>query len=711
MNGSENKQIIEYKGVPDGGTGRAGGGKRKNAVLWQILFYLTLLLLCFSIAGTIVTAMLGLYSHNAGDTIAYQVQRITRQKAAQILDEYNRHINGWDFYDLSGDYRGITNFRYDVYLLYPDGEEVYVTGSYKGEAYEAEAEATGEYYVNVPYVLPASLESSFYGTDTDATAPTLQPVEEPADSPADSVETSVGEVAETTLPTAEPTLYLTEERQIKGYYCPQSGVIDLYTVMEQATWLCASLQYMFPLCILVCAVLCVIIGVVLTRRLWQLSGSTDGGVLLLSRIPFDLICVIAFVVISFSDFIVDMVNDSFRESLPDLWAVGILVLLVLALPFFFTLVYSALVVQKEKRQLLSSTIIAWLLGKVLLPVLRFIGSGLARFAGMVPFAWRTAVGVPVIGLLILFLTIGAYAEGGVFPLLLMVACLGVYALCLYAAYAIRVLQRSGEELSRGNLSYKTDTRRLHSVFREQAENLNAIGEGMEAAVAEKMKSEHFKTELITNVSHDIKTPLTSIINYADLLSKEELSGKAREYTEILLRQSARLKKLTEDLVEASKATTGNLPCNPERLSVCQIVRQSLGEYEERLEAAGLQVRETIPEDDLYAMVDGRLLWRVLENLYSNATKYALSGTRVYIVVTEDDGRVCVSMKNISREPLTVDGEELTERFVKGDASRSSEGSGLGLNIARSLVELQHGTFRVTCDGDLFRCDISFAVVE
>ena len=707
MNGSENRQIIGYRDITESATGAGGSGKRKNAILWQILFYLALLLLCFSIAGTIVTAMLGLYSHTADDTIAYQIQRITKQKATQILDEYNRHLNGWDFYDLSGDYRGITNFRYSVYLLYPDGEEVYVTGSYNDEAYEATAEAVGEYYVDKPYVLPASLESSFYGTDY---AETMM-------YPADATETAAGstpDTAETNSPTLEEsavTLYVTEERQIRGYYCPQPGVIDLYTVMEQATWLCASLQYVFPLGILVCAVLCVILGVILTRQLWQLSESADGGVMLLSRIPFDLICVIAFVVISFSDFVVGMVTDSFRESLPDLWAVGLLALLVLALPFFFTVVYSALVVQMEKRQLLSSTVLAWLLCRVVLPVLRFVGGGLARFAGMIPFAWRTAIGVPVVGLIILFFAIGAYAQGGVYLILLAVGCLAVYVLCLYAAYAIRVLQKSGEELSRGNLSYKTDTRKLRSVFREQAENLNAIGDGMEAAVAEKMKSEHFKTELITNVSHDIKTPLTSIINYADLLSKEELSGKAREYTEILLRQSARLKKLTEDLVEASKATTGNLSCNPERLSVCQIVRQSLGEYEERLEAAGLQVRTTIPEGDLYAMVDGRLLWRVLENLYSNATKYALSGTRVYLVVTEDDGRVCVSMKNISREPLTVDGEELTERFVKGDASRSSEGSGLGLNIARSLVELQHGTFRVTCDGDLFRCDISFAIVE
>ena len=682
MNDS-NRQLTAY-------TEAAGSGRHKNAILWQALFYLTLLLLCFSITGTIVTAMLGLYSHTAEDAITYQRQRITSQKAEQVLDDFDRALHGVDFYDLSGDYRGITNFRYRIYLIAPDGESVYAKGNYESGPYEATAECSDTYYLNDPYVLSSVLTPSLRGGDTTKTD-------------SDTAETTSG------TPSAEPsiTLCVMEERRIEGYYCPQYGVIDLYTVMEYAVSVCVAMRYLFPLALIGLAILCVIFGVILTRRLWQLSEAADGAVMLLSRIPFDLIGVIAFVAICFSDFIVDMVTDSFRESLPDLWAVGILALLVLALPFFFTLVYSALVVQIEKRKLLSSTILAWIVLRVLLPVLRFCGRILRRIVGMIPFAWRTAIVVPVIGVIVLFLTVGAYAAGGVYPLLLVLACVGVYVLCLYAAYAIRVLQKSGEELSRGNLSYKTDTRHLHSVFRELAENLNAIGEGMEAAIAEKMKSEHFKTELITNVSHDIKTPLTSIINYADLLSKEELSGKAREYTEILSRQSARLKKLTEDLVEASKATTGNLPCNPERLSVCQIVRQSLGEYEERLESAGLQVRETIPEDDLYAMVDGRLLWRVLENLYSNATKYALPGTRVYLVVTEDSGSVCISMKNISREPLSVTGEDLTERFVKGDASRSSEGSGLGLNIAKSLVELQHGTFRVTCDGDLFRCDIVF----
>jgi len=283
-------------------------------------------------------------------------------------------------------------------------------------------------------------------------------------------------------------------------------------------------------------------------------------------------------------------------------------------------------------------------------------------------------------------------------------------LFLYAALAYRTVEKAGRELANGNLSYKTDTSGVFLTFREHARNLNAIGYGMEKAVEEKMKSERLKTELITNVSHDIKTPLTSIINYTDLLAREDLPPAAREYTEILGRQSARLKKLTEDLIEASKASTGNLPVSPERLSICQIVRQSVGEYENKMEQNGLTVMTVLPPEDIYASVDGRLLWRVLDNLYSNVCKYALTGTRVYIVVTADTNTVCISVKNISREVLSVSSDELTERFVQGDRSRASEGSGLGLNIAKSLVELQGGEFKVHCDGDLFRCDIIFPVI-
>jgi signal transduction histidine kinase len=229
---------------------------------------------------------------------------------------------------------------------------------------------------------------------------------------------------------------------------------------------------------------------------------------------------------------------------------------------------------------------------------------------------------------------------------------------------------------------------------------------MALAVDRQMKSERLKTELITNVSHDIKTPLTSIINYVDLLSRQELEGQSAEYLAVLDRQAKRLKKLTEDLVEASKASTGNLSVTLERTDVCELVRQAVGEYEERLEAGRLEVVIPPPEQATFVLADGRLLWRVMDNLLSNAVKYAQPDTRVYIDVTDrEPGTVTVIVKNISRNRLNVDADELMERFVRGESSRTTEGSGLGLNIARSLVELQKGAFILYVDGDLFKAEL------
>ena len=221
-----------------------------------------------------------------------------------------------------------------------------------------------------------------------------------------------------------------------------------------------------------------------------------------------------------------------------------------------------------------------------------------------------------------------------------------------------------------------------------------------------MKSERLKTELITNVSHDIKTPLTSIVNYVDLLGKEELPEKAAEYLAVLDRQSRRLKKLTEDLVEASKASTGNITVHLQPIVVNEIVRQAMGDYDQRLAAGKLEVIVTAPGEDLAAMADGRLLWRVLDNLLSNVCKYALSGSRVYLDLERAGDRVRLTVKNISRDPLNISAEELMERFVRGDASRHTEGSGLGLSIARSLMELMGGTFSIAVDGDLFKAELT-----
>ena len=253
---------------------------------------------------------------------------------------------------------------------------------------------------------------------------------------------------------------------------------------------------------------------------------------------------------------------------------------------------------------------------------------------------------------------------------------------------------------------------LYKDLREHAGQLNDLGSAINSAVEERMKSERMKAELITNVSHDLKTPLTSIINYVDLLKKEDIDNeKAREYIDVLDRKSQRLKKLTEDLVEASKASTGALPVNKERLSMGQLVKQALGEYDEKFTAAGLAAVPTLCEEEAFILADGRHVWRIVDNLLGNCVKYAMAGTRVYLDLRRWEGNVVLSVKNISAQPLNIPADRLMERFVRGDESRTTEGSGLGLSIARSLTELQGGSFRLDIDGDLFKATVSFPEVE
>lgn len=270
------------------------------------------------------------------------------------------------------------------------------------------------------------------------------------------------------------------------------------------------------------------------------------------------------------------------------------------------------------------------------------------------------------------------------------------------------LVRGAKEIADGNTGYRIDTRNMYGDFKAHASCLNNINDGVQKAVNDRMKSERLKTELITNVSHDLKTPLTSIVNYVDLMKKEDIQPeKAKEYLAVLDRQSKRLQKLTIDLVEASKASTGNIAVNAEKTDVSVFLSQLSGEYEEKLAAKGLQLVVTSPEENVYIYADGRLLWRVFDNLMNNICKYAQENTRVYISASVQNGKVMISFKNISRYPLNISSEDLMERFVRGDASRNTEGSGLGLSIARSLVDLQKGKFELVVDGDLFKAIVTF----
>lgn len=286
----------------------------------------------------------------------------------------------------------------------------------------------------------------------------------------------------------------------------------------------------------------------------------------------------------------------------------------------------------------------------------------------------------------------------------LVLCVAIFLL----AIQMHELQIAGEQMAEGNLSYKVDTTKMFWECRKHGENLNRISEGMTKAVNERMKSERFKTELITNVSHDIKTPLTSIINYVDLLRREELNNeKASEYLEVLDRQSTKLKKLLEDLVEASKASTGNLPVESERLEAGVFLIQTVGEFEEKLSNIGLKLIIKKPEEPVYIIADGRHLWRVTDNLMSNIYKYAQPDSRVYVTLEATNERVEITFRNMSKYPLNISGEELMERFVRGDKSRNDEGHGLGLSIAKSLTELMGGEMYIIVDGDLFKVILAF----
>lgn len=298
-------------------------------------------------------------------------------------------------------------------------------------------------------------------------------------------------------------------------------------------------------------------------------------------------------------------------------------------------------------------------------------------------------------------------EVGVFVTLLAIGSL--VGLAWVLSQLSRLIE-GAKHLSEGDLSYKIDTAHLHGPFRRNADMLNRISSGCAVEVERRMKSEHLKTELLTNVSHDIKTPLTSIINYVDLLKKTDPQPKeAREYADVLERQSNRLKKLLEDLIEASKASTGNITVELAPTDAAELLRQAVGEYSERLTAQSLETVLRIGGESCTITADGRLLWRVFDNLLGNVVKYAMPGTRVYLDLNEQGGQSSIVVKNISREALNIDTDELMERFVRGDASRATEGSGLGLSIARSLTECMGGRFELSVDGDLFKVTLRFPI--
>ena len=345
-------------------------------------------------------------------------------------------------------------------------------------------------------------------------------------------------------------------------------------------------------------------------------------------------------------------------------------------------------------------------------VLCFCGRCIRAFVHSLPMIWKAVLIVCAVCVIEFFAIALTWYNTGFYLFLWFVGKAIVLPAVIYLVITLNRLKRGAREIADGKIDYKVDTKYLVLDLKEHAEDLNRIGDGMNAAVEERLKSERMKTELITNVSHDIKTPLTSIINYSDLICREECdNANIKEYAEILHNQSVRMKRLLDDLVEASKASSGNRDIMLAECDARVMLSQISGEYGQGLADAGLELVCSSPDDEIKIMADGRRLWRVFDNLMNNARKYALPGTRVYVSLEEVGGKAVFRFKNISREALAVNADELSERFVRGDASRGTEGNGLGLSIAKSLTELQGGTFDITVDGDLFKVTVSLPIIK
>ena len=298
----------------------------------------------------------------------------------------------------------------------------------------------------------------------------------------------------------------------------------------------------------------------------------------------------------------------------------------------------------------------------------------------------------------------------------MILCLAIFSFIVYRllkeCVCMDKIDKKLKEMYDGNNSTKLKEEEFTNTLKKQVKYINDISNGFENAIDEKMKSERLKTELITNVSHDIKTPLTSIINYVDLLKQEEIKNeKAKEYIAILDQKSQRLKKLIEDLVEASKVSTGNVKLNLESINICELIKQMIGEFEDRFKKKGLDIIINMPNEGIYVKADNRYMYRVIENLFSNISKYALENSRVYVDIYDKGETVEIEIKNISKDKLNISVDELMQRFVRGDKSRNTEGNGLGISISKSLTELQNGKFNMEIDGDLFKVELEFTKIK
>lgn len=415
------------------------------------------------------------------------------------------------------------------------------------------------------------------------------------------------------------------------------------------------------------------------------------------KVPFDIITGVLIFLAAFSCMVIDDTRNPLAASLSLIWV------------FFVPLYFMSFAVRVKTHTLIKNTVIFMILN-LLWKGVKLVGKFLWTVITNMKLLWKVIL--VFAGLMFFWLISIAIHDQRWDAFLVLATPFTVFPLLILITLQINKIKKGAQELAEGHFDHVVDTKFMLPELKKHAVNLNSMAAAQKIAVEEKLKSERMKTELITNVSHDIKTPLTSIINYADLISKEEsTSEKTKEYSEVLIRQSVRLKRLLEDLVEASKASTGNLEVDLQPCDAQVFVTQSAGEYEEKFKQYNLTLITNVPEQSIRIMADGRRMQRIFDNLMNNACKYSLPGTRVYVDLSETDKDAVFTFKNTSKEQLNMSEEELMERFTRGDSSRNTEGSGLGLSIAGTLAELQNGKLRLTTDGDLFKATLTLPKIK
>ena len=561
----------------------------------------------------------------------------------------------------------------------------------------------------------------FYYVEPEVEEPEIPETTEETETPEDVP-------TEPTLPSA-PTDYLYratetiwENGRLTSYelYYYEAPTYTITIAMEESVLNSSKLQIltdMYPLRYTFIGIL--VVGFILvtggiTYLCWSAGRTRDGKIKPggLSLVPFDLYVVLcAGCTIGFW-LLFRRLTTWIQYQGPHPGNLSLAGSLILAVAFVILSLIYVLAAQAKVRAgfILRNSLIGRFVHLIFL-VFKFLWKSITGLLHLMPMIWKWLLTAVVLITSIFLLLPPALSGNALFVVLLAFDILLCVVVLFYNGYALGNLIKGIKQMCDGDLEHKVSTRYLKGSYLELANHLNALSETAMISAENQMKSERMKSELITNISHDIKTPLTSIINFVNLLQRSPDPDTTQEYLQVLSRQSGRMKKLIDDLMELSKANSGNITAHITRIDAAESVNQALGEFSDKLDSAQLEAVFQQPEQPVWMLADGRLVWRVLSNLLSNAVKYAMPGTRLYIELTQEENQVLLSLKNVSREALRIDAEELLERFVRGDFARNSEGSGLGLNIAKSLMEIQKGQMQLLLDGDLFKVTLVFPAVE